>query len=164
LDVKLSQLPGADVVDEAMHLQVTLCDSVNYGRILQQHLDTAPDVKLNQLQSSLFLVQALKQNQILSSQSPQGHQPRVDETKPFVIEGGSDTTAGSMAADDDMLDLQILDCVLDDRKRVDIRWDDNVGDVAMAKDLSRLQAQDGCLGTSGVGAADPEDLRSLSFS
>ena len=68
-----------------------------------------------------------------------------------------------MSADYDVLDFQILNSILDDRKRVDVRRYENIGDIAMAEDLTRLQAKNGSLGTTRVGTPYPEDLRSLSF-
>jgi hypothetical protein len=68
-----------------------------------------------------------------------------------------------VAADDDVLDLQVLDGELDDAERVDVRGRQDVGDVAVAEDLAGFQAQDRGLGAARVGAADPEDLRGLAF-
>jgi hypothetical protein len=68
-----------------------------------------------------------------------------------------------VSADDNVLDFQVLHGVLDDGERVDVRGDDDVGDVAMAEDLAGLEAQDGGLRAAGVGTADPEDLRCLPF-
>lgn len=38
---------------------------------------------------------------------------------------------------------------------------DDVGDIAMYKDVTGLQTEDGGLGATRVGASDPEDLRLL---
>lgn len=69
-----------------------------------------------------------------------------------------------MAADDDVLNFQILDGILNDGQGVDVGVDEDVGDVAVAEDLTGLQAQDGRLGTSRVRAAYPENLRGLALS
>jgi len=54
----------------------------------------------------------------------------------------ADAAAAVVAADDDVLDLEDLDRVLDDGEAVQIAVDDNVGDVAVYKDLARLQAHE----------------------
>jgi hypothetical protein len=62
-----------------------------------------------------------------------------------------------------MLDLQVLHGVLDDGERIDVGWDDDVGDVTVAEDLAGLEAENSGFGAAGVGAADPEDLGRLPF-
>lgn len=47
-----------------------------------------------------------------------------------------------------MLDPQVRDGVLDDCGDVDIRRGDNVGDIAVDKYVTGLQAEDGCLGAA----------------
>jgi len=66
----------------------------------------------------------------------------------MVSQGGSNATTGCVAADDDVSDLEILDGVLDDRQRVDVGWDENIGNVAVAEDISRLKSEDGGLRTA----------------
>ncbi len=66
-----------------------------------------------------------------------------------------------MAAQNDVLDLEVDDGVLDDGGRVDVGPRDDVGNVAVDKDVSGLQAEDGCLGAAGVGAAEPDCERDL---
>ena len=45
-----------------------------------------------------------------------------------------------------MLDLQVRNCILDDRAGVDIGRADDVGDVAVDEDVAWLQAEDRGLG------------------
>lgn len=68
-----------------------------------------------------------------------------------------------MAANDDVFDLEVLHSVLDDGKRVEIRGDDNVGDVAVDENVARVEAQDGCFRAARVGTSNPQDLRGLAF-
>lgn len=63
-----------------------------------------------------------------------------------------------MAADDDVLHLEVGDGVGDDALAVDVGGGQDVGDVAVHEDVARLEAEDGGFGDAGVGAADPEDL------
>lgn len=69
-----------------------------------------------------------------------------------------------MAADENVLDFEVSDGELDDRERVDVGGGDNIGDVAVDKDLTRLEAENGCLGDAGVGASNPENLGRLTGS
>lgn len=62
-----------------------------------------------------------------------------------------------------MLDLQVEDGELDDRQQADVGAVDDVGDVAVREDVARLAAEDGGLGDTRVGAAQPEDGRRLAF-
>jgi hypothetical protein len=64
--------------------------------------------------------------------------------------------AAIVAAHDDVLDLELLDRVLDDRERADVIRDDHVGDVAVHKHLAGREPCDLLGGHARVGAADPE--------
>lgn len=66
-----------------------------------------------------------------------------------------------MAADDDVLDAEVLDGVLDDGAGAEITGVHDVGDIAVDEDIAGLEAQHASLGASGVGATQPEDLRFL---
>jgi hypothetical protein len=48
------------------------------------------------------------------------------------------------------------DRVLDHGLRVDVRWRDDVGDVAVNEDVTWVQAEDCCFRDAGVGTADPD--------
>ncbi len=66
-----------------------------------------------------------------------------------------------MPADDNVLHLQVQDGVHDDGLGGEVRGREDVGDVAVDEDVTRLEAQDGGFGHAGVGAAEPEDFRVL---
>ena len=68
-----------------------------------------------------------------------------------------------MPAQNDMFDLEVLDGVLDDAEGVQVARVQDIGDVAMNEDISRLEAEDRRFGNAGVGAANPEDLGGLAF-
>jgi hypothetical protein len=69
-----------------------------------------------------------------------------------------------MATDNDVLHLEVLYGVLNNREGVEICWDDDVGNVAVAEDFAWLESQNGSLGASRVGTSNPENLRSLTLS
>lgn len=94
---------------------------------------------------------------MLHPQLSHGLQPDVKQAQPGVSQRSIDTAAASVAADENMLDLKMGDGEFDDGKRVDVGSGDDVGDVAMNEDLARLETEDGCLGDTGVCAADPQN-------
>jgi hypothetical protein len=73
-----------------------------------------------------------------------------------VSEGGTAAAAGRVSADDDVRDFEVHDGVLDHGLRVDVCGRDDVGDVAVDEDVSRVQAENCGFGDAGVGAADPD--------
>lgn len=68
-----------------------------------------------------------------------------------------------MAANDDVFDLEVLHSVLDDGEGVEIRGDDDVGDVPVDENVARVEAQDGCFRAARVRTSNPQDLRGLAF-
>jgi hypothetical protein len=68
-----------------------------------------------------------------------------------------------MPADDDLLDLQVRDCVLDDRGRVNVLGMHAVCDVAVHKELAGLAMADGGFWDAAVCTPNPEDFRRLAF-
>jgi len=70
----------------------------------------------------------------------QRHEPCVDQPEFFVGEGGGDASAGCVAADYDVFDFEVLDCVLDDGEGVEVGCVEDVGDVAVAEDVAGLEA------------------------
>ena len=68
-----------------------------------------------------------------------------------------------MSANNDMLDLEVFHCILDDRKRIEVRGRQNICNITMNEDITGLQAKDSRFGASGVGASYPEDFRMLAL-
>lgn len=163
LGVQLSQLARADVVDQAVDLQAALTHGVDDDGVLQQDLGARADVQLDQFQRPLLLVEGVQEVEVLLSDGPQRHQPRVDQAELLVVQGRGDATARGVPADDDVLDLEVLDGELDDRQRIDVSVDQDVGDVAVAEDLPGFETEDGRLGAARVRTADPEDLGRLAL-
>lgn len=85
-------------------------------------------------------------------------QPGVHEAQVLGGHGGLDTAAAVVAADDNVLYLEVLDGVLDDAHNVEVRVAHQVGNVAVHKGVTGLQARDLLGGDARVGAADPEVL------
>ena len=63
-----------------------------------------------------------------------------------------------------MLNLEVLDRELDDRKGVKICGADDVGNVAVDEDVARLEAEDGGFRAARVGTPNPQDFGVLAVS
>lgn len=90
-------------------------------------------------------------------------QPGVQQPEILGRHGGLDAAAAIVPADDDMLDAQVADGVVDDAHDVEVRIDDEVGNVAVHKRLAWLEARDLLGGDTRVAAPDPEVLGSLTL-
>lgn len=85
-------------------------------------------------------------------------QPGVHEAQVLGGHGRLDTAAAVVAADDNVLDLEVLDGILNDAHNVEVRVADQVGNVAVHKGIAGLQARDLLGGDARVGTSDPEIL------
>jgi hypothetical protein len=88
-------------------------------------------------------------------------QPVVDQAERRVPRRRLHAAASVMAAHDDVLDPQHVDCVLQHGQAVQVRVHDNVGDVAMDEELAGEQADDLVGRHAAVRAPDPQILRRL---
>jgi hypothetical protein len=163
IDVQLIQLTRAHVINQAMDLQPPLSDCIQHHRIVHQCINPTPHIQLHELQSLRLLIHTLEQLQILPPQLPQRHQPHVNQPQLLVIQRRRNPTTGGVSAHDDVLDFQVLHGILDDRQRVEVRGDEDVGDVAVDEDVAGVEAEDGRFWAAGVGTADPEDLWGLAL-
>lgn len=140
-----------------MEFEVPGVHGVDDGGVHAEDFQALEHVVLAQSQASCFLVHVLKLLRVVVSELPHRLQPDVQQAESGVAQCGVDTTAAGVAADEDVLDLEMCDCELDDGERVDVGCGDNVGDVAVHEDLAGLQTEDGRLRDARVGAADPEN-------
>lgn len=70
----------------------------------------------------------------------QWHEPSVDETELLVVESGGDTTARSVTANNNVLDLEVLDSVLNNGQGVQVSCIEDVGNVTVAENITGLEA------------------------
>lgn len=89
------------------------------------------------------------------AQGTHGSQPDVEDAERAVAQSGGHASALGVAADDDLLDLEVADGVLDDGEHVGVGGVDDVCDVAVDEDVAGLEAEHGGLGDAGVRAAEP---------
>ena len=83
-------------------------------------------------------------------------QPVVGEADAPVLERRRDAAAAVMAADDDVLDFQHVHGELHHGEAIEVRMDDDVGDVAMDEQFARAQSHDLVGGHAAVRASDPQ--------
>lgn len=88
----------------------------------------------------------------------QGQQPGVEDTQLLVPQRSSNASAGSMTAEDYVIDSQVTDGVLDDGRRAKIARVKDIGNVSVHEDITGFHVENGGFRAPRVGAADPEDL------
>lgn len=139
-----------------MQLHVPLLHLVNHRRNPPNDINALLHIELTHLSRLLITLQLVENVTVLLAQSAHGLQPHINDAELLVAESTSNATAGCVAADNNMLDLEVLDSVLDHREHVDVCRADDVGDVAVREDFAGLKAEDCGLGHARVGASDPE--------
>ena len=90
--------------------------------------------------------------------------PGVEQAEVVVGHAVFHATALVVAADDDVLYLEVIDSVLEDAERVHIRLRHQIADVAVNEEFAGLAAGEVFGGDTRVGAADPEEFRLLALS
>lgn len=91
-------------------------------------------------------------------------QPGVEQAHILGCHGSLDTTAAVVAADYNMLDLEVVDSIVDDAHDVEVGADDHVGNVSVDKGLAGLQTSDLLGGNARITASHPEILGGLAGS
>jgi hypothetical protein len=81
--------------------------------------------------------------------------PIIAQTEPITPERSLHTAAAVMATHNDVPDLEQLDRELHDRQTIQIGVNNDVGDVAVDEQLSRLESDDLICRHPTVGATDP---------
>jgi len=83
-------------------------------------------------------------------------QPIIAQAEPVATQGRLHAAAAIMAANNDVTNPQDIDGKLHDRQAVEVGVHDDVGDVAMDKQLSGQQPDDLVGGHTAVGTTDPQ--------
>ena len=158
------QFPTRKIVDQTVQFQSSSLDRLDDSRVLVQDVQTAEHVQLSQLPRPRSSLQRRKFLRVLHPQCSNGLEPWVQDSKTTVRKRCRDTSAAGVAADDGVFDLEVSDRVLDDGEGAQVRRCEDVGDVAVGKDLAWLESQDCGFRYARVCAADPEDFWCLAFS
>lgn len=138
--------------EDAVDLEAARLDGLQDGQVGHQRLDASLDVELGYAHGArLGVGDGGQLVRIRSPERSERSQPDVEHAaNRRVAEGSVGPTTARVAAQDDVLDLEVGDGVLDHRRRVDVAAGHNVADVAVHEYIARLQAEDGRLGTAGV--------------
>lgn len=154
----VADAPAGNVKEAAVDLQAALFDVVLDGGVGQQDLDAGLDVELGNADGALLVVlNGVELILVSVAQRLERRQPGVQDTADTAVgQGGRGAAAGRVAAQHNVLHLEVGDGILDDGRGVDVGGGDDVGNVAVDKDVAGLQAQDGGLGTARVRAAKPD--------
>ena len=83
-------------------------------------------------------------------------QPVVDKPKALSANRGSDSSTTVVSANNDMLDVQLIDRVLHYRQHIKICRVDEVGNVPVNKNFSRFKARDDIGRHTAIRTADPK--------
>ena len=118
---------------------------------LHQAVESSPLV-LNSIE--LLLVQPVDVTDV--------SQPRVKNAQVGRGQGSLDAAAVVVAADDNVLDLQVAHGVVDHGHGGKVDGGDDVGDVAVDEDLAGIEAHDFVRGDTAVGAANVPGCRNES--
>ena len=161
--VNLLQVTIGELVKQTVNLETTVLDGVDDSRDTPEVLHTLLDVQSCERILLLLTAELAESLGVLLADLAHGLEPDVEDVELVVGKSSLDTSAGSVAAEDDVLDLEVLDAELDGGEEGDVGGVDDVGDVAQHEDLTGLLAQHGGLGDARVAASYPENVGSLAL-
>jgi hypothetical protein len=161
--IHLLQVTTVQPVQQTVNLQSALLNRVDHGRNTSQVVHTLLHVQPRERVLLIRVAQAVECLGILLADLAHRLEPDVEDVQLVVGQSGFHASAGSVAAEDDVLDLEVLDAELDGRQQGDVGRVDDVGDVAQHEDLAGLLAQHGGLGDARVATANPQDVGRLAL-
>ncbi|ODA96578.1 hypothetical protein BFX40_29525 [Mesorhizobium sp. SEMIA 3007] len=85
----------------------------------------------------------------------------IDKPQTLAAYSGTDATAAVMPANNDVPHAELIYSIFDDGEHIQIGGMDEVGDVAMHKNLARFQPGNDISWYATIRAADPEVFRIL---
>ena len=155
---ELLDASAADIKEHTMDLEAALRNGFPDRRVVHEHLDSRLDVELGDADDTLLLVgDGVELLGVVVADRLEREQPGVKDTADAAVrESARGAAAGRVAAENNVLDLEVGDSVLDHGSGVDVGGGDNVGNVAVDKDVTGLHAQDCGLGAARVRATDPD--------
>lgn len=155
---ELLDASAADIKEHTVDLEAALGNSFADGGVVHEHLYAGLDVELRNADDPLLLVRdGVQLLRVVVADRLERQQPGVKNAADAgVRESTGRAAAGGVPAQNDVLDFEVGDGVLDHGRGVDVGGRNDVGDVAVDKDVAGLHAEDGGLGAAGVGAADPD--------
>jgi hypothetical protein len=163
IGVNLLQVAVIQPVQQTVNLQSALLNSVHHGRDTLQVIHTLLHVQPRKGVLFLRVAKTVERLGVLLADLAHRLKPDIKDIKLVVGQSGFHASAGRVAAEDDVLDLEVLDAELDGRQQGDVGRVDDVGDVAQHEDLAGLLAQHRGLGDARVAAANPQDVGRLAL-
>lgn len=138
-----------------MHFEPLFPNGLGDRRVLHEHFHARLHVELGHaLDLGSLVLDRVEFLLIQVARHLQGADPDVEHAADgSVSERCLGAAAGRVPAQHNMLDVQMVNGILNDRQGVDVVRLDDVGDVAVDKHIAGLQAEDGRLGAPRVGAA-----------
>lgn len=161
--VDLLKVTAVQPVQKTVDLETAVLDRVDDSRDAPEVVHASLHVQLGQSILLVLSAQLAQSIGVLLANLAHGLEPDVEDVELVVGQGGLDASAGGVAAEDDVLDLEVLDAELDGGEEGDVGGVDDVGDVAQDEDLAGLLVQHGGLGDARVAAADPQDVGGLAL-
>lgn len=161
--VNLLQVAVGELVQQTVNLESTVLDGVDHSRDTPEVLHALLHVQSCERILLLLGRELAECLCVLLADLAHGLKPDIEDVELVVGQGGLDTTTGSVAAEDDVLDLEVLDAELDGGQQRDVGGVDDVGNVAQHEDLTGLLAQHSGLGDTRVAASYPKNVGSLAL-
>ncbi len=114
------------------------------------------DRELTETIQRLFVsVRAFLTGKIRVSQIPDRLQPVVDDTVRGPVDCRANATTSVVTTDDDVLHIQRIDCKFQNRKQVDVRRMNEIGDITVNEYFAWLQTGDDICRDAAIGTTDP---------
>lgn len=151
----LSQCTTSQIVDHTVNLEASLLHGIDDSGVPSDNLNTSLNVQLTHVCSLLRALKLRELIGVLLAQFSQRLEPDIEQAQLIIAQSTSNSTAGSVSAEHNVLDAEVGDGVVDDGERAEIGSVDDVGDVAVGEDITRLHAEKGRLRHTGVGASQP---------
>lgn len=138
--IHLGQLPTPDIINQPMNLQTSIPHRIDDMMIRLEDLHPVANIHLDEFLRSLLVGRArIQVGEVLFAQDPQWRQPGINEAEFVVGQSGHDAAAARVAAQHDVVNLQVLNGELYHRLRAEIAWMHQVRNVPVHKHVAGLQ-------------------------
>ncbi len=119
--------------------------------------DLLDDIEFTQaIETLCFILDIVDLLAVTQIKLADGMYPVYDQPELLAFQRGFDTAAAVVTADNDMFDLEYIDCILYDGQTVEVGMQNDVCDIAMNEQLARQQIDDFIGRNPAVGAAYPQ--------
>lgn len=142
----------------AVDLESTLLYRLLDDSICHESLDTGLNVQLGDAYGAGFVIaNGSKLFRVCDTQGFEWCEPCVKHaTDARVTESSCSTATAGVTTKEDIFDSKMDDGVLDNSRGVDVRGRDNICNIAVNKNITRLETENGRLWAAGIRAAKPD--------